>query len=443
LFFPNATGVYVTAIVLIVAAAPAFFRVAFENKTLDDFHVIYCGARAMLDRAEIHTATNGMYIYSPFLAFVFQPLALVSERLAAMLWLIASGIIFVTAVFLASLKIAKTWQFASPRNSGGAHVPWLIAAGALLLSFEKLRSEFILGQTDCLILLGLSLILCFLNSRLLTAAVLVGVTANFKYLALIFVPYFIAKRNYRAALVSIVSFAFFFLLPAVEIGRQLISDYIVNAAAVLAKVIGGRELAHQIFPGPPPVVNFLTWNNSVSLTSSFFRFGQSLHLSNTITVLGIAILLVGVVVTLVAIGQRNNLGLFRSDRPRCEIARAQTTSLEWAALIVLALVFGPQTTARHMIMLVLVYPLGIVLAFTEDDRPSRIFLVGLMITTAVSLSLPFRETGAHPLLLALKLGGVASWFALLLVFSICARGSRQIDQFHTKTEKNGIQPTSL
>ena len=52
----------------------------YQARSLDDFHVVYSGARAMLDHAEIDAATHRMYIYSPFVAFVFQPLALLPEH---------------------------------------------------------------------------------------------------------------------------------------------------------------------------------------------------------------------------------------------------------------------------------------------------------------------------------------------------------------------------
>jgi hypothetical protein len=106
--------------------------------------------------------------------------------------------------------------------------------------------------------------------------------------------------------------------------------------------------------------------------------------------------------------------------------RAQTNNIEWATLIVLALIFGPQTTARHMIMLMLVYMVGLTLIFVEQRRGSRILLLGSMIVTAVALSLPFRQTGAHPTLVALKSAGTASWCALLLIFSIVVIGCDQI-----------------
>ncbi len=418
-----ARGAAIVAIGLLLTAAaiPGFNRAWAEAKAPDDFHVVYLGARAMIDHAEIHAAANGMYIYSPLLAFVFQPLALLPERVAALVWLVLIAIITVAATIVASRKITGSWQLAV-RDGDGA-MPLLVSAGALLLSFEKIRSEFILGQTDCLILLGLALILVWLDQRPQLAAITAGICANFKYLALIFVPYFVIKRNYRAAVTSALSFAFFFVLPTIEIGRRLIGDYIVNAVAVLEKVIGGRGFA-EVVPGDGvPVVNSIAWSNSVSLSSSVFRLTQSLQLSSTVAVIVIALLFVAIVGAIIWIGRRYDVDLFRPAVAKVECAHAQTTNIEWAALIVLALIFGPQTTARHMIMLTLVYVVGLTLVFVEQRRGSRISLLAAMVATAAALSLPFRETGVHPALLALKSAGAASWCAVVLMFFIAVIGA--------------------
>jgi hypothetical protein len=51
-----------------------------------------------------------------------------------------------------------------------------------------------------------------------------------------------------------------------------------------------------------------------------------------------------------------------------------------------------------------------------------------MLATAVALSLPFRETGFHPLLVTLKSIGAAGWSAVLLILLIAWIGSRTISE---------------
>ncbi len=422
--FTRLAAIFVSALVVISGVAPTLVGVLSGKKSLDDFHVVYSGARAMMDHAEIDAATNRMYIYSPFVAFVFQPLALLPERGSAIAWLTLTAIMILAATIITSRKMAATWHLLPP--DADRSIPWLVSAGALLLSFAKIRSDFILGQIDCLILLGLVLIFYWVDSRPRFAAIAVGATANVKYLALIFVPYFLIKRNYRAAIASIGWFAFFFTLPALEVGSRLIGHYAMNAVAVLAKVIGGRSLVHVALGGEGPVVNSVAWTNSVSLSSVVFRVTRSLQIPEPVAAIVIALLFMAIVAALGWIGRCYDVDLFWYSAPKHKGARAQTSSIEWAALIVLALTFGPQTTARHMIMLMLVYAFGITLVLVEQRRSSRILLIASMIATATALSLPFRQTGLHPALITLKSAGVASWWAVVLIFSIAVIGCRQI-----------------
>jgi alpha-1,2-mannosyltransferase len=216
---------------------PTILRTWSGRKIPDDFLVVYSAARAMLNQVDIYAGTAGMYIYSPFLAFIFQPLAVLPERPAAIVWLVLSASIIFAASFIAARKVTESWRLWQKEID--ASIPWLISATALLLSFAKIRSDFTLGQTDCLIIIGLVGVLWWMDRRPALAGIAAGATANIKYLALIFVPYFLMKRNYRAAIASMVSFLFFFTLPALEVGLRSMKTYAIDAIAVLKQ--GGRR----------------------------------------------------------------------------------------------------------------------------------------------------------------------------------------------------------
>jgi Glycosyltransferase family 87 len=424
---PTATGarsvnwrrfiaVALIAAVFLGAAGPTFFQICSGHKIPDDFTVVYNGARAMWNHLDIHDATNGMYIYSPFLAFVFQPLTAFSLRVAALIWLVLSALMIFGSVFILARKVNEVW---SVENNS-----WPIAAIALLLSFEKIRSDFILGQTDCLILIGLVAMLCVMEGQPFLAGLATGITANFKYLALIFIPYFIIRRNFRAAVVATASFLFLFALPAAEVGLRLIKVYANNALATLVKVIGGGAVAHSAEPGRIPVVNSITWENSVSLTSSLLRATRAHGVPDGIAALVISLLFCALAATLVLIGRRWNVDLFKPS----QASRDHVATINWASLIVLALAFGPQTTARHMILMMLVYTVALGIFFVQRRMEPRLALVISMIATAIALSLPFRETGPHPLLKSLKEMGAANWCAAILMLLIAWIGCRTISK---------------
>ena len=424
-------------VVFIASGMPTFLRTWSGRKIPDDFLVVYSAARAMSNQVDIYAGTAGMYIYSPFLAFIFQPLAALPERAAAIVWLALSASIIFAASLIAARKMTESWRLWQKETPPS--IPWLISATALLLSFAKIRSDFTLGQTDCLIIVGLVGVLWWMDRRPTLAGIAAGATANIKYLALIFVPYFLIKRNYRAAIASIVSFLFFFTLPALEVGLRSIKIYAIDATAVLNRVAGVRELISLTATGrsDKPIVNSVTWDHSVSLTSSILRVTRSHEVPDFVGASLIVVLFAAIAVTIVLIGRRNGVYLFQPATAKTARSHPGAGTIEWAALIVLALVFGPQTTARHMIFLILVYTVAMAIVLAQKRRGPQIVLIVLMVATAVVLSLPFRETGFHPSLVALKSIGTASWCALVLILCIVWIGSRTISEWSDLDKRHG------
>ena len=397
----------------------------------------------MLNQVDIYAGTAGMYIYSPFLAFIFQPLAVLTERPAAIVWLVLSASIIFAASLLAARKVTESWRVRQKETDPS--IPWLISAMALLLSVSKIRSDFVLGQYDCLILAGLVGILWWMDRRPALAGIVAGATANVKYLALIFVPYFLIKRNYRAAIASTVSFLFFFTLPALEVGLTSIKTYAINAIAVLNKVAGIPELISLTAESRShkPIVNSITWDRSVSLTSSILRVTRAHGVSDFIAASVIVVLFAAIVTAIVLISRRNGVKLFQPATAKTASSHPGAGTIEWAVLIVLALIFGPQTTARHMIFLILVYAVAIAIVFAQKRRGPQIVLIASMVATAIALSLPFRDTGHHPSLIALKSIGTASWCAVILLLSIVWIGSRTIAEatdvgLEDRSQRTGI-----
>ena len=76
----------------------------------EDFGYFYHAARAMWNREDIYAATNGHYIYPPFLVFIFQPLAFVSAQTAAIIWIVISGLLMFAAALIASKEAATRWH---------------------------------------------------------------------------------------------------------------------------------------------------------------------------------------------------------------------------------------------------------------------------------------------------------------------------------------------
>jgi hypothetical protein len=426
----------ITAIIvlLVVAAAPTMRRAWAGEKGIEDFAPTYWAARAMWNGQDIYKATDRLYLYSPFVAFIFQPIAAGPEYRAAVMWAVLSAVLIAAASIIASKEIVKRWRL----DAGKADVslPWLIAAVALLLSFDKLRAEFRLIQIDALLFFGFASILVWMDRKPSLAALMVGITANIKYLSLIFVPYFIIKRQYRAAAISIVSFAFFMILPAIEIGPRLAGGYAVNALAALAKL---ANLTPRV-PGQGVRILPLSWDRSVSFTSAIFRAANSYRLSDFVAAALVVVGFAAVVGTIIFIGRRQSVCLLRPDAGHGSEARGAGVSLEWAVLIVVALIFSPQTMARHMVLLSLVYTVAIGIFIAHKERRLRILLIVATVVAVAGLSLPFRAFGLDNLLQAWRAVSGASWCAFLLSLAVSWAGSSAISEM---TNKNKNSRTAL
>jgi hypothetical protein len=419
-------AVMAVIVLLAVAAAPTVHRTWAQEKDVEDFAPTYRAARAMWNGQNIYEATDRLYLYSPFVAFIFQPLAFLPEHNAALAWTILSAALIAAASVLAAKDIVKRWR---PHGStADVSLPWLVATIALLLSFDKIHAEFRLIQIDAVMFLGFVSILISMDRKPSLAGLVVGITANIKYLSLIFVPYFIIKRNYRAAAISVVSFIFFMMLPAVEIGLRLAGTYAANALGGLAKLakltprVRGEGL--RILP--------LYWDRSVSFTSAIFRATNSHGFSDLVASALVVVAFAVVVASIIFTGRRHGLRLLSPAMgDRCG-ARDAASSLEWAAVIVIALVFSPQTMARHMVLLSLVYTVAIGIFIARKERRSRGLLIGATIVAVGGLSLPLRALGLDELLRSWRAISGASWCALLLILAVTWAGSSAISEMANK-----------
>lgn len=420
--FPRrvAAGVIIAAL-LIAAAAPAIHDTWVGQKATEDFAAVYGAAQAMWNGQDIYTATRGFYVYSPFLAFIFQPLVAMPEHVASIVWVVLSAFIFFGASLLTSKEITKRWCAAGERVD--VSLPWVIATIVLLLSYDKIHTDLRLGQTDCLMLLGFACVLRWMDRRPWLAGLAVGATANIKYFGLIFVPYFIIKRNYRAAVASVGSFFLFIMLPSVEVGFSLAWTYVV-------KGLGGLEKLIHIKPsveGHGLQIEPASWDRSISFTSVIFRITDSNALPAWFGGMLVIIAFTAVMGMIFFISRPHGLVLFKSNTNEQDGAEQKAiATLEWSVAIMIAITFAPQITARHMVLTLLLYNVGIGIFFLQHDKRLRTVLVVAIVIMVVGLSLPFRGLGLENELRAWREVGGASWCALVLILALVWAGSRAI-----------------
>jgi hypothetical protein len=399
------------ALLLLAIATPLLVR---DAKTgTEDFGHFYRAADAMRHGQDIYAATGGHYIYPPLLAFLLQPLTFLSENIAIVVWLVLSALAVFGAAAVAAKETTRRWLGGD--NALPPHLPWTIAAAATFLATDKLHKMFGLGQSDALVLLGFASVLRLMNRRPWIAGAIVGAVANVKWLSVIFVPYLVVKRNYRAAIGAALSFAFFLLLPALQVG-------LVRGLGYASAAFAG--LGHMFGIGPKQHLKILevTWDRSVSITSAVFRFTRSAQIPDAAAVAALLLILGTFLGAIILIARRHRVSLFSADKNLPASERARTETLEWAVLISVAIAFSPQTTARHMVLTLLIYTVAIPIFLALTERKTKILLalgVGLMVA---SLSLP---PSGSALDFWRDIGG-ASWCALVLTIAIVWSGSRVI-----------------
>lgn len=389
-----------------------------RNRQTEDFGYFYQAARAMLEGKDIYAAAGGHYLYPPFIAFIFQPLALLPEIAASMVWSVLAAGMFFIALLLAAKESAARWA-----ADAGQSLPWLIMTISLVLLAEKFHANFTLGQTDSFMLLGFACVLIWMERRPFLAGLVVGATANIKYLSLIFVPYFLLRRNYRAALTSLGSFAFFLALPVVELGPITLGGYLANAFSGLARMAGLRLTSSG------NEIHGVDWNRSISFTSAAFRFTRAQELSDAFA-LGLLGLFLAIIMAAVwVICRQQRVQIFRLGQLDDGRDSRAIISLEWAVLLFLAVAFSPQTTARHMILLSLVITiaLGVLFGTGAKGKPKAILSAAIGIVV-VALSLPFPAFGWKSAQSFRRASGGASFCALFLILTLLWAGSRALLQ---------------
>ncbi|MCA9300073.1 MAG: DUF2029 domain-containing protein, partial [Phycisphaerales bacterium] len=288
-----------------------------------DFQHFYHASRALMSGADPYTSHLGGYIYPPFFAMLLAPIAMLSLAHAGAVWAVCNGaMLFASSAILARVSVRA---FGLP-----AHVaPGASLIGSLVL-IDKARAVIMMGQTDALVLLGIAFALMHLHERPWRAGFSLACSVVIKYQAVIFLPYLLIRRRWATLLASIGGIALLLFGPALVHGWPATIRMLGDAFGVFGTVLG---------ESPSGVVHELTWDRSVSLTSAFARLQSALDLPRLATV-GMVLGASGAILAgVVAIYRRLEVRLFGDGH-----------LVEWAGLIVAALVFSPQSEARHMLL---------------------------------------------------------------------------------------------
>lgn len=415
-------------IMLVLGLAAAYVvRTGFARHTTGDFYHFHAAAVAMTKGQDIYTSGRVGYIYPPLIAFLFQPLAPLTEIQAAWAWFWVSIALLFAGILVLTRDLCD--RFDAPRDmlTLGA-----VALTGVVLTIDKLRWEFDLGQTDTILLLCFALALRWLDKRPVLAGIALGLAANVKYLSIVMLPYLIIRGRWRAAASTVASFIGFLLLPAVSVGWKTNLGYISSAFG------GMRHMMGEHAEKGAANISGVTWERSVSVTSSIYR-------ALGVTESSLAVYaLIGLVAGALALGgwwmyRYFGFALFRSGTAPAEsrTPRKALVAIEWVGLIVAALAFSPQTTTRHMALLLAAHTLAGILIFVPRQGVARwpvVLGVGLMV---MALNLP---PGHEPFREAVNLWravGGPGWISLVMFMLILWTSlgyTRAVSQGRTLTD---------
>jgi hypothetical protein len=393
-------GALIAAAALVIGAASRI-----GHGRLGDFTHFYAAAEAVRAGADVRESGEGGYIYPPLFAFLLQPLTLISQDRAAMVWLgLNAGLLFLSTV-LASAQGAARF---APVRAG--HATLVLASVGFLLTLDKTRATLNQEQTDSLVLLGFVLALVWLERRPALAGLAIGFAANIKYLSLITLPYLLIRRRWAAASWAAGSTIAWALLPAVSLGWAENLRALSGSLAGLMRAVGlaGGSGAANIHPAD--------WHLSLSVTSAVSRLVGP---EAPALVKGVAVMLVGLAVLGVAGAVYKARGRSLIGREPAETPSGRAaTALEWCGLIVASLAFGPQTTGRHLVLLLAVHPFAAAIFLRPGPLAQRGLLVAGVVLLQLGMVLPPGGKAFEAALDSWRAVGGASWCMLAMYMAM-------------------------
>lgn len=416
-----------------IAFGAAYFKMYLRGKYQDFFHFYY-GAKALVDGTDLYASGVKGYIYPPMFGVLIMPLVELGQwlhqifpisaealakgqvgdpgaRYAGALWAVVNAGLFLGVLYVLAKESCTRFGIR----------PWwaavaTVAALGMAANLDKLRAVIYGGQSDMLLLLLVALAFSLERRRPFVAGVCLGLSAMVKYQTLVFVPYFIVRRRFAEAGGILVGFAIGALSAAPVVGWATNAQYLQRAFRGMGEMLGvipKTETAAGIHP--------LTWDGSVSIPSALARlvgYPQQMGL--------LALLYGACVLAALLVGWRllrvHGVNLFVARGGALERARerAPIVALEWAGLMTAILVFSPQATGRHFVLMTFTTTLAAA-ALTRGVRgKARVLIIAGMVLYVAGLHLPPGENPFRGLLKQWEWVGGASWCALSGYFLMLA-----------------------
>ena len=189
-----------------------------------DFRVYYHTAQVFLSAKDIYfrdTMEVTPFKYSPFFAFIISPIGLLPIKSAAALFFTINFITTIALFVLLKRIIVKIQLF--PQE--GFFFYFL----GIVLTFRYILLNWDSGQIVIILCALVAGSLYFsLRGKDVLAAALLAASILIKYTPALFIPYFILRRKFKAAFLTLGFLAVWLSLPALYVGVQKNTAYLIS-----------------------------------------------------------------------------------------------------------------------------------------------------------------------------------------------------------------------
>lgn len=383
---------------------------------MKDFQCFHEGAVAALRGEDIYLAGRKGYIYPPMMAFLLQPLGAMTRSAASIAWAVVLAPLVVLTGWLSAKVAADRFGLALTKSQ-----VWAAASLAGVVLADKFNRELKEGNCNVLIILGVVLAVRWLGKRPVGAGLALAFAINIKYLPIVYVPYLIVRRRLVVLVALAAGVVGFALMSALRFGWAENLRYIGVALRGMNQMAGGGA------EGAGANIHPLAWEASISIPSVLARYLPRANLSESFVwpIAGGIAVLAGVAAILMYRRQRVPLFLDRAAKHDNTPGAARAlTVVEWGGLLVGALLFSPQTVARHVNMALPLVAVAAVLLLHGRAGTRNV----LMIALSVLLLGLYWPPGVDALQPAVKfwrsIGGI-SWCLLASSLLILWAGTKE------------------
>ena len=384
---------------LLLAFAGSF--IAYARRSVD-FYFYAAEGNAFFDGRDIYLDTPpGSNTMPPFFSLVAVPLGLlnrVSPYLNHVVWIALNWAALLWALDLIARMIYKKRLRLRPDESSltvtspELLVPFLLAVPYIVNNFELLQINIILFT---LALWGL-----YLQSEGRDAAggIVLALAAATKVMAIVFLPYLLYRKRWRAAFWMAAATAFFSLSPALFIGWANFWKDVALWRIALHETMGAGNSLQSVYSMWDRILGYGYIPFAVPGTFILpFSGARSAKLAYVISC--VVVVLVGAIA-------------FRGT-PRPASRWAQ---VEWAVVFVAGTILSPLTRKPYLVVLLLPYALLYAAWHSADlDGRTRHILRNVMLASFV-LSLPtLHDVIGKSLAVRLEMGSIVTYGSLIML----------------------------